>query len=242
MSAHFSGKVVIVTGGAGAIGSEIVQLLLDQGCRVAFCDLDAAAVDSFTVTLKEDGYSETQFLGSRVDVSVSPDIVLWLTEVQLKFGDRVHGVVNNAAKFVFGKVEEVSDEDWMTCLATNVKGYAMVIKAVLPLLSDGSSIGAIEQLSKCVALDYGSKGIRCNTVCPGTIFTPATSLHAKKLGIPLEELTLQTCEKLCIKRLGTTRDVANCVSFLLSDASAYVTGSSLVSHTSCSSLHDLDST
>lgn len=66
--------------------------------------------------------------------------------------------------------------------------------------------------------------IRCNTVCPGTILTPATSLHAASLGQTLERLTLATTAELALKRLGTPDDVANCVVFLLSDESSYVTG------------------
>jgi NAD(P)-dependent dehydrogenase (short-subunit alcohol dehydrogenase family) len=191
------------------------------------------------------------FLSPSLSLSLFLAVQHWADAVHRRWG-RIDGLVNNAAAFVFGKIEEVSEEHWETVLNTNVKGYAYCIKHCIPFLrkSGGGSIvnmssqsahiaqpaftpyntskGAIEQLSKCVALDYGCENIRSNTVCPGTIRTPATYKHAEKLGVTIEKLTEMTVADLCLKRLGTPDDVANCVTFLLSDASSYVTGSALM--------------
>lgn len=83
------------------------------------------------------------------------------------------------------------------------------------------------QLTRCLALDLGPEGIRVNAVCPGTIDTPATSLHAAKLGITKAELVKAQCETHAIKRLGSTLDVALAMLFLASDESKFVTGSHL---------------
>ncbi len=77
----------------------------------------------------------------------------------------------------------------------------------------------MEQLSKCVALDYGESLIRSNTICPGAISTPATLLHAAKEGKTLQQLQDDISQKLMLKRFGTCADVANCAVFLLSDES-----------------------
>jgi NAD(P)-dependent dehydrogenase (short-subunit alcohol dehydrogenase family) len=155
---------------------------------------------------------------------------------------QIDGLVNNAAQFIFGKVEEVSSADWTRVFNTNVMGYAFCIKAAVPHMKQrGGSIvnmssisghiaqpgftpystskGAIEQLSKCVALDYGENMIRSNTICPGAISTPATLLHAAKEGKTLQQLQDEISQKLMLKRLGTCSDVANCTVFLLSDES-----------------------
>ena len=151
--------------------------------------------------------------------------------------------MNNAAQFVFGKIEDVSGADWTRVLNTNVMGYAFCIKAAVAHMKQrGGSIvnmssisghiaqagftpystskGAIEQLSKCVALDYGESLIRSNTICPGAISTPATLLHAAKEGKTLQQLQDDISAKLMLKRFGTCGDVANCTVFLLSDESA----------------------
>ena len=155
----------------------------------------------------------------------------------------IDGLVNNAAQFVFGKIEYVASADWARVLNTNVMGYVFCIKAVVAHMKQrGGSIvnmssisghiaqagftpystskGAIEQLSRCVALDYGEHLIRSNTICPGAINTPATLVHAAKEGKTLQQLQDDISQKLMLKRFGTCSDVANCVVFLLSNESA----------------------
>lgn len=82
-------------------------------------------------------------------------------------------------------------------------------------------------MMRCMACDLGPENIRVNAVCPGTIDTPATDLHAKKLGWTKETLTQETVKNHFIKRLGTTLDVAHAVLFLASDESTFITGTSL---------------
>eukprot|EP01097_Dermamoeba_algensis_P001154 TRINITY_DN1428_c0_g1_i1.p1 TRINITY_DN1428_c0_g1~~TRINITY_DN1428_c0_g1_i1.p1 ORF type:complete len:128 (-),score=27.91 TRINITY_DN1428_c0_g1_i1:176-559(-) len=87
--------------------------------------------------------------------------------------------------------------------------------------------GAVLQLTRCLAMDYGPDNIRVNIVCPGSIDTPATERHAKKLGISKAELVSQAVEKHLIKRMGSCEDVANAVVFLLSDESTFITATPL---------------
>jgi NAD(P)-dependent dehydrogenase (short-subunit alcohol dehydrogenase family) len=144
---------------------------------------------------------------------------------------------------VFGTIEEVTCAEWSRVLNTNVLGYAFCIKAAVSHMKHyGGSIvnmssisghiaqagftpystskGAVEQLSKCVGLDYGQFRIRSNTICPGAISTPATLLHAAKEGKTLQQLEDDISQKLMLKRFGTCSDVANCTVFLLSDESS----------------------
>lgn len=74
----------------------------------------------------------------------------------------------------------------------------------------------------------GPENIRVNALCPGTIDTPATNLHAAKLGISKEELVERTVQDHFIKRLGTTMDCAQATLFLASDESSFITGTFLM--------------
>jgi len=73
-------------------------------------------------------------------------------------------------------------------------------------------------------MDYGPKGIRVNSICPGTIETPATRLHAAKVGMTFEQLTEATLKDHFVKRLGSVLDVALAAVYLGSYESAFVTG------------------
>jgi len=90
-----------------------------------------------------------------------------------------------------------------------------------------ASKGALMQLTRCMALDHGNDNIRVNAVCPGTIETPATTGHAKKLNITLEKLKEQVVQDLFIKRLGHVDDVAHVCVFLAGDESTYITGTNI---------------
>lgn len=90
-----------------------------------------------------------------------------------------------------------------------------------------TSKGAISQLTRCTAMDLGEDNIRVNMVCPGTIDTPATSSHAKKLGLTKEELVKDIVKAHFLKKLGSPRDVAYAVLYLACDESSFVTGTPL---------------
>jgi NAD(P)-dependent dehydrogenase (short-subunit alcohol dehydrogenase family) len=137
-------------------------------------------------------------------------------------------------------------------LATNVKGYAFVARAALThggLASGGAIVnvasvssfisqpafvpyntskGAVLQLTRCLAHDLGPRGIRVNAVCPGTIDTPATRLHAQSQGVPFDAFVAKQAEEFFLKRLGRVEDVAHAVLFLASDRATYITGAHLV--------------
>lgn len=91
-----------------------------------------------------------------------------------------------------------------------------------------TSKGAIMQMTRCMAFDFGPENIRVNAVCPGAIDTPATDLHAQKLGISKEELKQDFYKQQFLKRMGQPRDVSNAVIFLASDDARHITGTSLM--------------
>lgn len=86
--------------------------------------------------------------------------------------------------------------------------------------------GAVLQMTRNLALDLGSFNIRCNAICPGAILTPASAKHAAHLNIPLEDMIKDQTKNQCLKRWGTTEEVANLTVFLASDLCHFATGAS----------------
>ena len=231
------GRVILLTGANGSIGSGIAKRLADDGAKVYCADL----------ALPEE--QENTFW-KIVNVTEDEAIKVWADQVGKENGGRIDGIVCCHAAFIWGTIEQASASDWDKVFSVNVRGYALVAKYAVPYMKEyGGSIvlissqsafiaqpqftpyntskSAIEMMSKCLALDYGPFKIRSNTVCPGDILTKATAAHAKHIGKSMEQHTADTVNKLCLKRMGSVVEVANCVRFLLSDESSYVTGSSL---------------
>ena len=158
----------------------------------------------------------------------------------------------SAALFTFGAVENVSADAWSRILNVNVRGYALLAKAVVPLLKaqrSGSIIqmasvsgwigqpefvpysttkGAILQMTRNLALDLGSFNVRCNAICPGAILTAASASHAANLGISLDELIGMQAKSQCLQRWGTPEEIANLTVFLASDLCQFISGASFL--------------
>jgi len=255
-------KVALVTGGGGSIGRAIVLLFAREGAKVSFVDTDESfgletlelvklQYQSNNKRNEEQNSLENIVSYQKMDVSNEDQVKRWIQSVADKWG-RIDILVNNAAAFVFGTVEEATSYEWDRVLSVNVKGYAFCIKHVAPIMrrqQEGSIVnmasissfiaqpgfvpyntskGAILQLTRCTAMDLGVDNIRVNCVCPGTIDTPATDKHAQKLGITKDQLTKKVVEGHFLKRLGTTEDVAYAVLFLASNESKFITGTPII--------------
>lgn len=243
---RIQGKVAIVTGGAQGIGAAIVRRFVEEGALVAIFDvaeLQGAALS------KELGTC-TQFF--KVDMSSEDAVKANVSAVTAWSGGRLDILVNNAAAFVFGEVEDVTSDQWDRVLGVNVKGYAYAMKhtfpvfkatgggAVVNLASISSFIaqpafvpysttkGAILQMTRCTAMDGGKHGIRVNAVCPGPILTEATEKHAASEGKTVDALVEEMSSQLIVKRMGSPKEVANAVLFLSSDEASYITGTPLM--------------
>lgn len=161
-------------------------------------------------------------------------------------------LINNAAAFVFGKVEDVSRADWDKVLNVNVLGTANMVRFALPHLKKSragavvnmasvssfvaapafipynTSKGALLQLTRSLAMDLGEFGIRVNCVCPGAILSAATEKHLEFDGRDREEFMAEEANASFFKRQGTPEEVAYAALFLASDEASFVTGASLV--------------
>ncbi len=241
---RFTGKGVIVTGGASGIGKATVERFLEEGAKVAIIDVSVESGEAALKELKKKGFRPLLFVG---DVTKSSDVKKMVREAKAKLG-RVDILFNNAGILVEGTVEDVTEKDWDRIMAVNVKGVFLMSKEVVPimlkqrkgvivnnascsgLVGDRNAIayntskGAVVLMTKCLALDYAKKNIRVNCVCPGEIDTPMFRQEARSRKMPVEEYRKELCEYHPIGRLGVPSEVANAVLFLASDQASFITG------------------
>lgn len=241
-------KVAIVTGGAAGIGRAICQLFAEEGARVLAADVDDAGGQE-TVRLIREASGEATFV--HANVSVESEVERMVKAAVSAYGT-VNVLVNNAAAFVFGLVENVTDSQWQQVLGVNVLGPAYCVKHVLPVMkaAGGGAIvniasissfiaqpafvpyntskGALLQLTRCLALDLAPYNIRVNAVCPGAVLTQATERHRRFVGADREEFLKQAASSNFLKRFASPREIAYGVLFLASDESSFVTGAPLI--------------
>jgi NAD(P)-dependent dehydrogenase (short-subunit alcohol dehydrogenase family) len=249
---NFSGKTCVVTGAGGGIGQTIAVAFARAGAKIAALDNNA---EGCAATEKLIGASGGNAMGVTCDVSDGRSIDAAVATVAARFGD-CDILVNNAGILRLGKLESVSEEIWDKTLDVNLKGYLLCAQrfgacmrqrksgtivntashaATEPHPFCGSysvSKAAVVMLTRQLALEWGPLGVRVNAVSPGFIPTPLSSEFYTQPGV-----TEQRKRLVPLRRLGSTRDVANAVLFLASDESSYINGHNLVvdgglSHTS----------
>ncbi len=242
-------KVAIITGAGAGIGRAIAQLFASEGARVVVAEINDYSGRQTVENIQKNG-GEAIF--SRTDISVEQDVQS-MAEVAVDAFGTIDILVNNAAAFVFGRVEDVTASDWGKVLNTNVIGYANCVREVIPAMRQAgkgsivnmasvssfiaqpafipynASKGAILQLTRCLAMDLAPERIRVNAVCPGAIKTEAaTKRRIDSLGLEPEQVEINLGKNALMQRMGQPMEVAYGVLFLASDEASFITGTHLV--------------
>jgi len=236
MPGEYDGLVAVVTGGASGIGAATAEELLSRGARVAAFDLDPSGCS--------DG-----ILGITVDVSDDASVRAGVDQVIEVWG-RLDILVNNAAVGAQGTVETNEDAEWHRVLDVNLLGVVRVTRAALPhlrrspaaaIVNTGSiaataglperalytaSKGAVLALTRAMAADHLSEGIRVNCVNPGTADTPWVDRLLAKADDPEAERAALDARQPH-GRLVSPQEVATAVAYLASPRSGSTTGASL---------------
>lgn len=236
----FDGKVVAVTGAASGIGAAITRRFLDAGATVAAGDLHA---DSFAGLQSELGREQSRRLVPlRLDVSSSASAGQYIRDVIAQAG-RLDVLVNNAGIAPVGSVTQTSDELWRRVMDVDVDGVFYVSRSALPHLveTSGSIVntasvsglgadfnyaayntakGAIVNLTRSMAVDYGKAGVRVNAVAPGPVRTP---LLVKNLEA-LPGLEQAFAKFIPLGRIADPVEVADATVFLASRGASFING------------------
>jgi NAD(P)-dependent dehydrogenase (short-subunit alcohol dehydrogenase family) len=236
--------VVVVTGAAKGIGRAICERLAQDERRFVAVDIDEPALAQLTPTLGPGC------------IPLTGDIALWRThelaaQAAREAGD-LTGWVNNAGIDVVGAAHEVDEHSLRQALDVlqlgPMFGCSVAVREMLPHRSGSivniSSIqgayafpryyayqaakAAVAMISRGIAVDYGPYGIRCNAVLPGAIDTPMTrDTLARDVGGDLAQALRQEGELATLGRIGQASEIAEVVTFLLSDRASYLTGAAI---------------
>jgi 2-keto-3-deoxy-L-fuconate dehydrogenase len=233
MAGRLQGKRAFVTAAAAGIGRACAMLFAREGAQVIATDIDEKSF----AELKAAGVAET----FKLDVLDTAAV-----DEAAKRTGKIDVLLNAAGYVHHGTVLECSDKDWDFSFDLNVKSMHRTIHAFLPamLAGGGGSIvniasaagvlkaapnryayaatkAAVAALTRAVAVDFITKGIRCNCICPGTVETPSMLGRAAVQG---PEGMKNFVARQPLGRLGTAEEIAMLALYLASDESSFTTG------------------
>jgi NAD(P)-dependent dehydrogenase (short-subunit alcohol dehydrogenase family) len=249
MAGRFSleGKVALITGGASGIGAATARAFVEQGARVVIGDLNEAAGEALATELGEGA------VFTRLDVTNAANANAAVALAQERFG-RLDSLVNCAGIGFVGNVEETPEAEWAKLFAVNVTGTFLTCAAAVPVMlaqeprggtiinigsvaglvavsrrfAYGATKGAVVALSKSIAVDYAGTGVRCNCICPGTIYSPFVESYLDRFHKETKEQTIAELHaRQPVGRMGRPDEVADLAAYLASDAAEFMTGAAL---------------
>ena len=236
MDFDFTGKNVIVTGGAGGIGRNIVKGVAEGGGKAIIVDINEN--DALNV-IKDLGEENVFFC--RIDLSNPDEIRESYNDLIEKYG-HIDSLINNAGMLSRCKFEDLSQKEWDKVFAINLTAIFAGVGALAPhMISRGkgsivnvasiagkvgggylgtcayaSSKAAVIGLTKAIAREFGPFGIRCNTVCPGYTNTSMTDVMTP-------EQKEKVLASFALHRRAEPHEVANVILFLASDLASFIT-------------------
>lgn len=183
------GKVIAITGAASGIALALSNLLASRGARLAIADLNKNALDKLAQALRDQGRDVVTTI---LDVSKSADVDVWINSTIEHFG-RLDGAANMAGIAPsFTNIEDLTDETWDKIIAVNLSGTMYCVRAEVRAMKHGGSIvnaaslagirgrpglssyacskHGVVGLTKTVAKEVGSRGIRVNAIAPSVLY------------------------------------------------------------------------
>jgi NAD(P)-dependent dehydrogenase (short-subunit alcohol dehydrogenase family) len=232
-----SSKVALVTGAARGIGLATAKRFLAEGFRVVLLDIEGELLQGAVAAMA----NPDNTLALHCDVSDAKGVHAAIDAINKRFG-RLDALINNAGIAVFAPIMETSDADWRRIMEVNLTGPFLCTKAAAPLMREhgggaivnitsisavrastlrsayGASKAGLAHLTKQLAVELASLGIRVNAVAPG----PVETAMAKAVHTP--EIRADYHDAIPLNRYGLEEELAEAIFFLCSDRSSYITG------------------
>jgi len=231
-------QVAVITGGAQGIGKAMAALFASEGAKLVLSDIDEPAVQATAAQIAKEKGVET--LGIKGNVAQFPDCEKLVDASLDKFG-RIDILINNAGITRDNLLMRMSDDEWDTVIAVNLKGVFNCTKAAIrPMMKSrkgrivniasvvgqmgnagqanySASKGGVISLTKTCAREFASRNILVNAIAPGFIRTRMTEALT-------DEQKKKLLELIPLGRLGEAEDIAKAALFLCSEESSYITG------------------
>jgi 2-keto-3-deoxy-L-fuconate dehydrogenase len=248
MRGRLEGKVALITGAASGIGLATAEWFVREGSTVVLFDNQDEAVEALAERLRSEGHQASSVAG---DVTRTVDVRRAVERSVADFG-RLDILFANAGIGHSSELIDTTDEDWDRVMDVNAKGVFICaresVRQMLAQSPPGGSVvingsisglagipkqapyapskGAVVEMTRQLAVEYATRGIRVNCVCPGTIETPVLRKGMAMSGDP-EGFLAMLVGGHPIGRIGRAEEVASAVGFLASDEASFITGAIL---------------
>ena len=238
-----SDKVAVVTGAARGIGAAVAEKLAADGLAVAVIDLDEGACKETVDRIASAG---GKAIGVGADVSDTAAVQAAFDRTAAELGGPTV-LVNNAGVLRDNLIYKMSDSDWDTVMNVHLRGAFLCSRAAqkymvernwgrIVNLSSTSALGnrgqanysaakaGMQGLTKTLAIELGRYGVTANAIAPGFIVTDMTAATAARVGMDFDKFQEAAASQIPVRRVGRPVDIANVVSFLVSEGAGFVSG------------------
>jgi len=240
-------RVALVTGAGSGIGRATAEKLSCNGATIAILDINSEFADKVTSEIMRNG---GEAIALPADIGNEAQVSEAIQKIIIRYG-RLDILVNAAASFIQEGIDATSDT-WREVLGVNVIGTAQCCRyaslemrkqgygAIVNVASTSGLVGqanyatynagkaAVINLTQCLAVDLGSYGIRVNCVSPGATDTPALREAIKREGISFNDFETELFREQCLPKLCSPDEIADAISFLVSDEAKAITGLNLI--------------
>ena len=238
---RFEGKVAVVTGGAGGIGSAIAARLAAEGGHVVVSDVDGVGAAAVAARICADGHRAEALAADIAERDACHDLI---ARIVARHG-RIDVLCNNAGVMRRGDLLSISEDDWRLSFAVNIDAIFHLCRAALPgmIAGGGGAIvntasqwglhpapghiaynvtkAAVAAFTQNLARDAAPHKVRVNAVCPGEVLTPMLEAGVKRAGRTMADLDAL----VPFGRVGRPEEIAALVAFLASDEAPFLCGS-----------------